>query len=41
MPRSIGAARGLVAALDAAALAAGRPINRKLAGEMLDRLGPE
>lgn len=41
MPRSIGAARALVAALDAEALAAGRPISRALAGEALDRLGPE
>ena len=37
MPRSIGAARALVAALDAAALAQGRPITRTLAGEVLDR----
>ena len=37
MPRSIGAARALVAALDAAALAQGRPITRALAGEVLDR----
>lgn len=36
MPRSIGAARGLVAALDARALAAGRPITRALAGEVLE-----
>lgn len=35
MPRSIGAARALVAALDAHALAAGRPITRALAGEVL------
>lgn len=35
MPRSIGAARALVAALDAKALAAGRPITRALAGEVL------
>ncbi len=35
MPRSIGAARALVAALDARALAAGRPITRALAGEVL------
>lgn len=35
MPRSIGAARGLVAALDACALAAGRPITRALAAEVL------
>jgi chromosomal replication initiation ATPase DnaA len=41
MPRSIGAARALVAALDARALAAGRPITRALAGEMLDSFGPE
>lgn len=41
MPRSVGAARALVAALDARALAAGRPITRALAGEVLDSLGPE
>ena len=41
MPRSIGAARALVTALDAEALAAGRPITRVLAGAALDRLGPE
>ncbi|MBL9046062.1 MAG: chromosomal replication initiator DnaA [Tabrizicola sp.] len=35
MPRSIGAARALVATLDARALAAGRPITRALAGEVL------
>jgi chromosomal replication initiation ATPase DnaA len=35
MPRSIGAARALVIALDASALAAGRPITRALAGEVL------
>lgn len=35
MPRSIGAARTLVADLDARALAAGRPITRALAGEVL------
>ena len=35
MPRSIGAARGLVAALDARALALGRPITRALAAEGL------
>ncbi|WP_431300497.1 chromosomal replication initiator DnaA [Tabrizicola sp. BL-A-41-H6] len=35
MPRSIGAARGLVAALDARALALGRPVTRALAAEML------
>lgn len=38
MPRSIGAARALVAALDARALAAGRPITRALAAE---GLGPD
>lgn len=36
MPRSIGAARALVAALDAAALAQSRPITRSLAAEVLD-----
>lgn len=41
MPRSIGAARALVAALDAQALALGRPITRALAGEVLDRLDRE
>lgn len=35
MPRSIGAARALVTALDARALALGRPITRALAGEVL------
>ena len=35
MPRSIGAARGLVTALDAHALALGRPITRQLAAEVL------
>lgn len=35
MPRSVGAARALVAALDARALAAGRPITRALAAEVL------
>lgn len=35
MPRSIGAARAMVAALDARALALGRPITRALAGEVL------
>lgn len=39
MPRSIGAARALVAALDGHALALGRPVTRALAGEVLDRLG--
>ena len=38
MPRSVGAARALVAALDAHALALGRPVTRALAGEVLDRL---
>lgn len=38
MPRSIGAARGLVVALDAHALALGRPVTRALAGDILDRL---
>jgi chromosomal replication initiation ATPase DnaA len=37
MPRSIGAARALVADLDAEALALGRPVTRALAGEVLDR----
>lgn len=41
MPRSIGAARSLVAELDARALAAGRPITRALAGEVLDSQVPE
>lgn len=41
MPRSIGAARALVGALDARALAAGRAITRALAGEVLDSLDPE
>lgn len=40
MPRSIGAARALVAALDAAALEQGRPITRALAGEVLDSTQP-
>ena len=40
MPRTIGAARTLVAALDATALAAGRPITRALAAELLDSLPP-
>jgi chromosomal replication initiation ATPase DnaA len=38
MPRQISAAQDLVAALDARALAEGRPITRQLAGEVLDRL---
>jgi chromosomal replication initiation ATPase DnaA len=38
MPRQISAARALVAALDADALAEARPITRQLAGEVLDRL---
>jgi chromosomal replication initiation ATPase DnaA len=41
MPRSIGAARALVAALDARALAAGRSVSRTLAAEVLDGMGPE
>lgn len=41
MPRSIGAARSLVTALDALALALGRPITRQLAAEVLDRGGPQ
>lgn len=41
MPRSIGAARALVAALDARALSEARPITRALAGEVLDNLFPE
>lgn len=36
MPRSIGAARGLVTELDARALALGRPITRHLAADVLD-----
>ncbi|MFN4202797.1 MAG: chromosomal replication initiator DnaA [Tabrizicola sp.] len=41
IPRSIGAARAVVAALDARALAEGRPITRALASGFLDRAGPE
>jgi chromosomal replication initiation ATPase DnaA len=41
MPRSICAARMLVAELDARALAAGRPITRALAGDVLDRFGDQ
>lgn len=41
MPRSIGAARTLVADLDARALAAGRPITRTLAAELVDSRDPE
>ena len=41
MPRSIGAARALVAALDARALAEGRPITRALAAGFLDSIEPE
>jgi chromosomal replication initiation ATPase DnaA len=41
MPRQIAAARELVAALDARALAEARPITRQLAGEVLDRVFPE
>ncbi len=36
IPRSIGAARAMVAALDAAALAEGRPVTRALAAALLD-----
>lgn len=36
MPRSIGAARGIVAALDAHALSTGRAISPRLAAEILD-----
>lgn len=39
MDRSIAAARDLVAALDARALARGRPVTRALAAEMLDSAG--
>lgn len=38
MPRSISAARAVVAGLDAKALAAGRPITRALAGEGIEGL---
>lgn len=41
MPRSISAARALVADLDASALAAGRPVTRALAAEVLDSAGGE
>ena len=41
MPRSIGAARALVATLDTRALAAGRPITRALAGEILDTVSTD
>ena len=41
MPRSIGAARALVAALDARALALGRPVSTRLAAELLDSPEPE
>ena len=40
MPRQIAAARQLVAALDARALAEARPITRALAAEVLDSLDP-
>lgn len=39
MERSIAAARDIVAALDARALAAGRPVTRALAAEVLDSAG--
>jgi chromosomal replication initiation ATPase DnaA len=38
MPRSIGAARALVTALDAHALALGRPITRQLAAGVLEKI---
>jgi chromosomal replication initiation ATPase DnaA len=41
MPRTIGAARSLVAVLDARALQAGRPITRALAAELLDSAADE
>lgn len=41
MPRSIGAARALVATLDARALAEGRPIGLRLAAEVLDGTPPD
>jgi chromosomal replication initiation ATPase DnaA len=41
MPRSIGAARALVATLDTRTLAAGRPITRALAGEILDTVSTD
>lgn len=41
MDRSIAAARALVAALDARALALGRPVTRALAAELLDSAEPQ
>lgn len=41
MPRTIGAARALVAALDSRALAEGRPVTSRLAAEVLDSGGAE
>ena len=41
MPRSVGAARTLVTALDARSLAGARPITRALAGEVLDILSTD
>lgn len=41
MERSLAAARGLVADLDARALVLGRPVTRQLAAELLDRPAPE
>lgn len=41
MPRSIAAARALVTALDARALAEGRPITRGLAAKIIDELSVE
>jgi chromosomal replication initiation ATPase DnaA len=41
MERSIAAARDLVARLDAHALAAGRPITRQLAAEVMGERAPD
>lgn len=41
MPRSIGAARAIVAAMDARALASGRPISLRLAAQVLEDMLPE
>ena len=41
MERSIDAARDLVARLDAHALAAGRPVTRQLAADLLDTARPD
>lgn len=40
MDRSLGAARALVAALDARAVAEGRPLSRTMAAQVLDNLRP-